>query len=116
MSSNCVSVDGVSVGRPGSYHGIEHGQQFARARDDDELTRLSGREEALLEGPESRGEPAGGERCQIEAAPDHVASAPYAALAATVSRVIGVWCQSGERRDPPSVELTKFRELRNQRC
>lgn len=70
----------------------------------------------LLEGSEPRVELAGNERRKVEAPPERVASAPYAALAAMLSRVTGVWRQSSEGRNSSSVELTKFRALRDQFC
>lgn len=83
LSSNRVSNDGVSAGRSGFDHGVEHSQEFARTSDDDGLLGLSRRKQALFEGPEPRIEPAGGEYCQIEGAPDRAASTPYDAFAAS---------------------------------
>lgn len=111
LSSNCVSDDGLLVVCAILDHRIEHGQKFARASDDDKFSWFAGREEVLLEGLEPGIESAGGERGQIEAAPECAASAPDAALAAAMSGVIRMWGQSGESGDPASVEFAELREL-----
>ena len=104
------------VGCSGSHHCVQHGQEFARASDDDELLGLSGCKQVLFERPEPRVEPAGSECCQIERSPDRAASTSYAAFAASMSGIIGMWCKSCERRDTSSVQIAKFRELRDQGC
>ncbi|MFN3143852.1 MAG: NAD/NADP octopine/nopaline dehydrogenase family protein [Paracoccaceae bacterium] len=69
LRSNCVSDDGVSIGRSGPHHRVEHGREFARASDNDGLLRLSSRKEVFLEGPEPWVEPAGHECRETNGAP-----------------------------------------------
>lgn len=114
LSSNCVSGGGFPVRRSGLRHRIENCQQLAGAGYDDQLSRFSDCDEALFEGPEDWIEPADGEGCEIEAPAARSASAPDAALAASLSRVICVGRQSGEGRDPSSIKLIKLRKLRDQ--
>ena len=62
-------------------HGVEHNQQFAHARDQRHLFRLTSCQQPLVEVPDSRVVAAGYQRSHVEDGPHPGASAPDGAFA-----------------------------------
>ena len=92
-------------------HGVQQGQEFSHAGDDDDLALFSGLLQTLCENSDQRIESDGGQRGHVEHGADRGPSTADGALALKLSGVVVEGRDADQRRDLPAVGGAQFAEL-----